>query len=874
MADASNKIRFRFWLWLIRAVGVIVPRRLRAGWRQEWEAELRYRETLLAEWDKLHWRNKLDLLWHSMGAFADALWLQPKRLEDEMFQDLRFGARMLLKKHGFTLIAVVTLALGIGANTAIFSVVNAVLLRSMPYQTANELVTIYSTDTQDENEGPISPVTFLNLKNQNSVFSEMVALDNRGWAANLTGDGEPERLQGFKVTANIFHMLGVSPAQGRAFVSEEDRPGNNRVVVLSHALWQRRFGSDAGLIGRSINLNGLNYTVIGVMPADFRFYYKTDLWTPMAFTPEDEKFEPNCLYVVARRKPSVSIQQARSEVDSLYRHQLNDPKSDARVNLKQLQASLTAGVQRMLWVLFAAVGFVLLIACANVTNLLLAHASVRHRELAIRAALGAGRLRIARQLLVESAILAVLGGACGLLVAHWGIRVLVGGLPEYLALTNSHFALLKLDARALGFTSALIFLTTIIFGLLPALQSSKVNLNETLKEGGRGENQSRGQSRLRSTLVVSEIALAMILLVGAGLAIKSFWRLSHVDPGFSTAGVLTARIDPTYKEFDEVVGFYRQLLERVSAIPGVRHASIINSLGSSWDFTIDEHPQIPKEQQPSASHNQVSGDYFRAMGIPLRAGRFFNDRDVKGAPLVALIDETLQRSQFPNENPIGKHVFFLNASREIVGVVGATKSYAMNEEISSRIYLPYQQDNWWSMKLVVRAQAGDPLDLIPALRRELAALNPSLPIHSFKLLEDSVSEWSAADRFYTFLLAAFAALAALLASIGIYGVMSYAMTQRTHEIGVRMALGAQSRDVLKLLLKHGMLLALAGVALGLIASFWLARLMTKYLFEVNPTDLPTFVAITFLLAGVALLACYIPARRATKVDPLVALRNE
>ncbi|HEY7184693.1 MAG TPA: ABC transporter permease [Blastocatellia bacterium] len=873
MSDLTRTTRFRFWIWLIRAIGVIVPRRLRANWRQEWEAELRYRESLITQWDKLDWRNKLALLWHSAGAFADALWLQPKRLEDQMFQDLRFGARMLMKKPGFTLIAVVTLALGIGANTAIFSVVNAVLLRSLPYQRADELVAVYSTNTRDEGEGPISPVTYLNLKNQNSVFSEMAAFDNRGWAANLTGGGEPERLQGYKVSANFFHWLGVAPALGRAFVAEEDRPGNNRVVVLSHEIWQRRFGGDAGLIGRSINLNGGDYTVIGVMPADFR-YLKTDVWTPLAWTPADEKFDAGCLEVGARLKTGVSVEQARSEIDSLYIHQLNNPKSESRVSLKPLQKILTENVKQMLWILFAAVGFVLLIACANVANLSLARASVRHRELAIRAALGAGRLRVVRQLLVESAMLAVLGGACGLLLAHWGIRFLVGGLPEYLGLTNSHVALLKLDVRALCFTFALAFLTTIIFGLLPALQSSRVNLNETLKEGGRGEAQGRGQNRLRSLLVVSEIALAMILLIGAGLMLKSFWRLSHVDPGFSPAGALTAQVDPTYKEFDEVVEFYRRLLERVSAMPGVQCVGIINSLGSSWNFTIEEHPPIPRERQPGASHNQVSGDYFRAMGIPLRAGRFFNDRDVKGAPLVAIIDETLARRHFPNENPIGKHLRWMNASREIVGVVGAAKTYSLSEEIYPHIYLPYQQDNWWSMTLVVRAQAGDPANLIPALRRELAAINPDLPLHSFKLLEESVSEWNAADRFYAFLMAIFAALAALLSAIGIYGVMSYAMTQRTHEIGVRMALGAESRHVLKLVLKQGMLLALAGVALGLIASYWLTRLMTKMLFEVSPTDLPTFVVITFLLTGVALLACCIPARRATKVDPLVALRRE
>ena len=793
---------------------------------------------------------------------------------ETLWQDLHYGARMLMKNPGFTLIAVVTLALGIGANTAIFSVVNAVLLRSLPYQNADELMSIYSTNTQGEGEEAISPVVYLNLNNHNSVFTEMAALDNRVWAANLTGDGEPERLQGYKVSGNLFHMLGVAPALGRAFVAEEDRPGNNRVVVLSHEIWQRRFGGDASLISRSINLNGGAYTVIGVMPADFRYGLKTDLWTPLAFTPADEQFESGCLLPAARLKPGVSVEQARSEVDSLYIHQLNNLNSDSRVSLKPLQAILTQNVKRMLWLLFAVVGFVLLIACANVANLLLARASVRHREMVIRAALGAGRLRVVRQLLVESAMLAVLGGACGLVLAHWGIQFLVGGLPEYLSLTNSRVAMLKLDAPALGFTFALAFLTTIIFGLLPALQSSKVDLNEALKEGGRGESQGRGQSRLRSLLVVTEIALTMILLISAGLALKTFWRLNQVNLGYSPAGVLVAQVDPTYKEFDEVVEFDRQLIERFNAIPGVQRAGIVNSTAFG-PFTIEEHQPIPAERQPTASHNQVSEGYFRVMGIPLRAGRFFNDRDVKGAPMVALIDEALQRRNFPNEDPIGKHVRFMGASREIVGVVGATKfSSGLRDEPFPNIYLPCQQDNWWAMTLVVRAQAGDPANLIPSLRRELAAINPNLPLHSFKLLEDSVAEGIASDRFYAFLLAAFATLAALLSAIGIYGVMSYAMTQRSHEIGVRMALGAQSRDVLKLVLKQGMMLALAGVALGLIASFGLTRMMKQFLFEVPPTDPPTFVVITFLLIGVALMACYIPARGATKIDPLTALRQE
>jgi predicted permease len=793
---------------------------------------------------------------------------------NNLWQDLRYGVRMLFKNPGFTSIAVLTLALGMGANTAIFSVVNAVLLRPLPYHKAKELVDIYLTNTRNEGQGPISPVTYLNLKKNNSVFTEMAALSVKGWAANLTGNGEPERLQGFQVSANLFQLLGVVPAHGRTFTVEEDQPGNNRVVILSYELWQRRFGSDADLIGHSINLNGATHTVIGVMPADFRVFTKTDLWTPLAFTLANEKDEANYLIVTGRLKPGISQKQARTEVDNLYRHQINNPNSDSRASLKPVQESMTQNVARKLWILFAAVGFVLLIACANVASLSLARASVRRRELAIRTALGAGRFRIVHQLLVESALLAVLGGACGLLLAFWCIPFLVGGLPEYLVVVNSYLAKLTIDGWALGFTFAMAFLTTIIFGLLPALNSSKVNLNETLKEGGRSDAQGRGQNRLRSVLVVTEIALAVILLVGAGLMLKSFRRLSNVNPGFSTAGVLTGKIDPTYREFQQVVTFYRQLLERVSKIPGVQHAGIVNSLDSTWDFTIEEHPPIPEERRPYASNNQVSGDYFRALGIPLRAGRFFNDRDVKGATPVAIIDETLARQHFPNENPIGKHVRWQGASREIVGIVGASKFYALDEKWFPHIYLPYQQENWWRMKLIVHAHAGDPTNLIPAIRRELAAIDKDLPIHSFKLLEESVTEWSAAQRFTASLLSAFAALAALLAAIGIYGVLAYTVAQRTHEIGIRMALGADRGVVFKLIIGQGMRVAAVGLSLGLLGAFALTRWMETELFEVRADDPSTYLVISVLLAGVALFACYIPARRATKTDPIVALRCE
>ncbi len=858
-------------LRLIAFVGLFVPRRLRADWRQEWEAELAYRESLLAEWDRLGWRGKLDLMRRSASAFWDALWLQQRRWEDDMIQDIRFGLRMLLRNPGVTAIAVLTLALGMGANTAIFSVVNAVLLRSLPYERADELTMIYTTDLQGEGHGPVSPVAYLSLKSRNDVFTDLAALSNKGWPVNMTGAGEPERLQGFQVSANLFQTLGVLPAEGRTFLDEEDRPGSNHVVVLSHDFWQRRFGGDLAVVNSSITLNGEPYTVVGVMPADFRFFSATDVWTPLAFTPKDEQDDANYLAPVGRRKPGVPLDRVRAEIGGLYIQQLSNPNSESRAGVSPLQQVLAEDVQKMLWILFAAVGFVLLIACVNVANLLLARASVRRRELAIRAAMGAGRLRVVRQLLVESAMLAVLGGACGLLLAHWCTRFLVGGLPEYLTATNSNLADLRLDGWALGFTFALALTTTVVFGLIPALQSSKVDLNETLKESTRGETHGHGQGQLRSLLAVTEIALAMILLVGAGLMLKSFWRLTHVDPGFTPAGALTANIDPAM-DFPETVTFYRQLLDRVDTIPGVESAGIINSLNSSWQFSIDEHAPVPEEKRPGAANNQVSPDYFRAMGIPLRAGRFLTDDDREGTTKVCVIDEALAKRYFPDEDPVGKHITFIDVSREVVGVVGGARYFNLGEDPYPHIYVPYQQENWGWMRLVVRAKGGDPMALAPAIRGELSAIDKDMPIHSFRLLQTSVDEWSASQRFSTSLLTGFAALAAALAAIGIYGVLAYSVAQRSHEIGIRMALGASRLDVFRLIIGHGLGVVVAGLLLGIFGALVLTRWMESLLFEVQATDPWTYVWISVLLSAVAAFACFVPARRATKTDPIVALR--
>ncbi|MEW6206900.1 MAG: ABC transporter permease [Acidobacteriota bacterium] len=796
---------------------------------------------------------------------------------NSFFQDLRFGLRMLAKRPGFTLVAVVTLALGIGANTAIFSVVNAVLLRPLAYQNADELMMFYFTGRQGGEAWFSTPAAFVSLRSQNTVLKDVAAWGNNPWAANLTGEGEPERLQGFKVSGNFFQTLGATAAEGRTFLEEEDRPGN-RVVVISHDLWQRKFGGDKSVIGRSILLNGEPYKVCGVMPADFRFVLKTDVWIPLAFTPAElSKSADAYLHLVFRLKRGVSTDQARAEMESLLLPYVNYTTAELSGNVKQLQKVLFSDESQMLLILLAAVAFVLLIACVNVANLLLARASSRRRELAIRAALGAGRLRIARQLMVESGMLALAGGACGLLLASWSIGFLVGGLPGSVAAKNSRVAMLGIDSWALGYTFALAIVTTLLFGLAPAIQLSRVNLNESLKESGRSETQ--GRNCFRSLLVVAEVALAMVLMVGAGLMIKSFWRLINSPRGFEQSGVLTAKVDPFgqyYDGFDQVVSFYSQLLERISSIPGVQYAGIVNSQDGGWKVEIEGRP--PQEQSVVASRHHASADYFLAMGIPLRMGRFFNDRDVKGAPPVAIIDETIARRFFPDESPLGKHLRFPDAVREIVGVAGATKAWRTysfgKDEVFPRVYLPYQQENWWSMALVVRAQRGDPTTLVPAIRREVAAINKDQPIHSFKLLEASVAELNVDRRFSASLMTAFALLAVLLASVGIYGVMSYAVNERTREIGIRMALGANHSVVLRMIIRQGVAPALAGIAIGLAVSLALTRLIESLLFGVSATDAATFVIIAALLALVALAACYVPARRALKVDPVVALRYE
>ena len=801
-----------------------------------------------------------------------------------LWQDLRYGARMLLKTPGFTLIAVLTLALGIGANTAIFSVVNAVLLRPLPFAEPDRLVMIREMKPPDFPQFAISPANFLDYKKQNTVFESLVAM--RPATFNLTGLGDPERLRGLSLTGGFCAMLGVQPQIGRDFLPEEDQPGRDNVVILSHGLWQRRFGGDLKILNQEISLGGRAYTVVGVMPPTFQFLDRTsEIWAPISFTPQEVQHRGghSLARAIGRLKPGVTLDQARAEMSAIAdRLALQHPGTNKGWNVRiwSLLDFTVGSVKPALLVLLGAVAFVLLIACANVANLLLARAAARGSEIAIRTAMGAGRWRIVRQLLTESALLALVGGIAELFLAKWGLDLLQTLAPQNLPRMND----VSLDGRVLAFTAAITLLTGMVFGLVPALQSSKPNLNEVMKGAGRGSTEGGGRRFVRSALVVVEIAAALVLLVGAGLMINSFWRLQKVDPGFKPDNALTVSVAlprRKYPEENQRSAFFQQLLEKVSAAPGVRTVGATSLLPLGNDdfvssFAIQDRPST----QPGVARNtnffSVSADYFKAMGIPLIRGRLFTEHDTKDSPRVAVINETMAKKIFPDEEPLGKRITFDTREKnpewfEIVGVVGDVKHYGLDQETTMQTYEPYTQQAASSMTLIVRA-TNEPANLTAEIRNAVLALDNEQPISSIGALNQLVSASVAQRRFSMLLLGVFAAVAMLLAMVGIYGVLSYAVTQRMREIGIRMALGAGRTDVIRLVVGHGMTLTGIGVAAGLGAAFLLTRLMTTLLFGVSATDLATFSLIALLLITVALLACWIPARRATKVDPMMALR--
>ncbi|HYG80634.1 MAG TPA: ABC transporter permease [Pyrinomonadaceae bacterium] len=809
-----------------------------------------------------------------------------------LWQDLRYGARTLLKSSGFTAVAVITIALGVGANTAIFSLVSAVLLRPLNYHEPDRLVMVWESDSAvGDTRDTIAPANYADWQAQNQSFEDMAAFEWRNF--NLTGDGEPERVPAFGVSANFFPLLGARPALGRAFQAEEDRPGADKVAVISHGLWQSRFGGQQGIVGRNILLNGEPYTIVGVMPSDFQFMLpNVNLWVPMALTPEQlAERDLHNLNAVARLRPGVTVEQADADMKAIT-HRIAAAYPDEAEGLSAavvpLHEQLADGAHRPLMLLLAAVGFVLLIACANVAGMLLARAAARRREIAVRAALGASRWRIARQLLTEGALLGVSGGGLGLLLSVWAFAFLQQLIPA--GMTAS--ATLELDARVLCFTLAISLLAALIFSLAPALQASKADLNLALKQGGGRAGLGVGQRWLRSGFVVAQVALSLVLLVGAGLLVQTLYKLRGQYAELRPESVLTVRtqlVGAKYREHEQRVAFYDGVLARVGRLPGVVGAGYTTAVPLtgmiSHGLTLEGRQEDPNVNW-NAIHRQVSPDYFRAMGIELRQGRAFNAEDDERAMPVAVVNETMARQFWPGESPVGKR---FKAGRldspdpwlTIVGVVADVRQMGVDAPAKAELYVPYRQfarDStlypiFAPRDLVIRTTA-EPLSLVPAVRQAVREVDPHQPLSSIRTMDEVLALVTAQRRVGMVLLTAFAALALLLAALGIYGVLSYFVIRHTPEIGVRVALGAQKGDVLRLVLGRGMRLALAGIFVGLAGAFALTRLMESLLFGVSAVDPLTFAGVAVLLAVVALLACYIPARRAMKVDPMAALRYE
>jgi putative ABC transport system permease protein len=801
-----------------------------------------------------------------------------------LWQDLRFGARMLLKQPGFTLIAVLTLALGIGANTAIFSIVNAVLLRPFPYKEPERLVILRERVTNPVGFSPSYP-NFADWRAQNTVFDAISAV-RQNESFNLTGAGEPERVQGRLVSAEFLSTLGIKPLVGRDFLTEEDAPGAAPATILSYGFWQRRFGEDPGIIGKQLTLNNQSFTVVGVTPPSFQFETEADVTVPIGLQAERFRLrgkDPGT-GVVARLKPNVSQQQAETELNLIaarLEQQYPETNKGRRVRVTALHESFVGDVRQPLLILLGSVGLVLLIACANVANLLLVRSSARRKEMAVRVALGASRATLIRQLLIESALLAALGAVLGILLALWGTGFIAGHLPDGIPRLQEA----EVDAPVLGFTLALSLLTSLLFGLAPALQASRPNLTEGLKEGDRGSSGRR--QRLRSVLVVGEVALTLTLLVGAGLLIQSFRRVLQVDPGFKAQNLLTMQVSVNNPDGQQVANFFEQLQQKVRSLPGVKSAAVSNGLpfdGANFpDFTIAGRPD--QENRPSGLRYTVSHDYFQTMGIELIKGRVFTAQDTRDSPPVVVIDEELARQHFQNEDPLGKRLVQTlpnSPSYEIVGIVRHVEHFGLDAQgpAPAQFYLSFNQLPWQTLAGSVRRinlltrTGADPVSLASAVRSQIAALNKDQAVFNVRTMEQKVAQSVARRRFSMLLLTVFAVAALGLASLGIYGLMSYAVTQRTREIGVRMALGAQASDVLKLVIGEGMKLALTGVALGLVVSLALTSMMKNLLFGVSATDPVTFAALALLLALVALLACFVPARRAARADPMIALRSE
>jgi putative ABC transport system permease protein len=810
----------------------------------------------------------------------------------QLIQDVRYALRSLLNRPSFMLISVITLALGIGASTAIFSVVHAVLLRTLPYSSADRLVMVWEDthQTGGRADNVINLGNFFDWKEQSHTFEDMAAFFDI--SAKLTGDGDPEEVPSQIATPNLFSVLGVNPIMGRTFAPDDGKPNQPEVVVLSYALWQRRFGGDEHVVGRHLTLNNRDFTVIGVLPRDFTLHIArtsmsskpAEIFRPWQVSNELRQRHGRFAMAVGRLKTGVTLPEAQAEMNTIAaRLEKAYPDFDTKVgiSLVPLRTQFTGEIRKPLLILLGAVGFVLLIACSNVANLLLARGVSRQKEFGVRAALGAGRTRIVRQLLTESLILATVGGGFGLLLAWQGTDLLVSLSPPELFGPSR----VGINLPVLLFTLGVSLLTGIIFGLVPAFESTRFELHESLKEGGKNIGGGARSHRLRGAFVAAEIALAFVLLIGAGLLIKSFRQLQSVNPGFDANNVLTMTVNVPGWKYDtdgKIINFFKQAVDQLRTLPDVAAVGAINTLPfngphSGTNVEIEGRPKPPPGQQLSTGICVTDVNYFNAMKIPLKRGRLFTEQEATEARHVVIVNEAFVRTNFPGEDPIGKRVTIYmkdeNPPTEIIGIVADTKHLALNGESEAMAYWPHPELAYSSMTFVIRTR-GEATNLAAAARNVIHTLDPQQPIREVTTMDRLLSKSIASSRFNTVLLMVFALVALVLAAVGTYGVMSYAVTQRTHEFGIRMALGAGTGDVLRLVLRRGMALAIVGLMLGLAGAFALTRLLTSLLFEVKPTDAITFAVVSLSLFAVSLLACYIPARRATKVSPLVALRYE
>ena len=806
---------------------------------------------------------------------------------DTFRQDIRYAFRRLIKSPAFTGVAVLTLALGIGANSAIFSVVNGVLLKPLPYQDPGRLVGIYHLS--EGRRATMSGPNFTDVKRQSETLSDAAAIARS--RVILTGQGEPVRLDAAEVSATLFDLLGVRPSLGRTFRPDENNPGSSKVAIISDGLWRQRFGGRGDVVGKKITIDGVSTEVVGVMPKGFAYPAGRVIWMPIAYNADFTTGQRGAWYfnAIGRAKPGIPLEKVTAEVQTIGKRlaaQYPDSNEGLDFTAVSLHEAMVGDVRKAVFVLLGAVGFVLLIACANVANLLLARAAGRESEMAVRSALGAARGRLIRQLLTESVILSIVGGGLGLLLAVWGVDVLVGLQPAGVPRLDD----VRVDGTVIAYTVGLAVVTGLIFGLVPAFQSTASGLAGTLKESGRGAVTNRSGARMRSALVVAEMALAVVLLAGAGLLIRSFVKLASVDPGFHAEQALTFELslpDARYEAEARQIAFFDQLLPRLRSIPGVQAAAAVLSLplsGSSvvLSFEIAGRPPVPPSQQPAIQTRVATSDYFRTIGIPLKRGRYFTEDDKPGAPKVVVITESAARQYFPNEDPIGKTITLgwgrgpgtPRAGGEVVGIVGDVKDAGLDEADPPQLYLPYRQWPAQGMSVVLKT-AVPPATVGEAARREVYAVDPNMPVANVRTLEQIVARSISQPKFYMTLLAVFAGVALLLAAIGIFGVLSYGVAQRTREIGIRMALGAQQGSVRRLVVRDAMALAIAGVAIGMVCAFFLSRsLVASLLFSTSPRDPVTFTAVAAGLTIVAFAASYIPARRATRVDPVIALRAD